>query len=1154
MAKYKYLKLKLIIPSLLIIVMLVMLGLFFIGGLKKNVLAFENIEFDVEGFKDYSALTAEEEEAIKLNKNILVGHNDNYVMIIDQTTTIVSIYRKKAGWTEANPTSNADLLYSTAQEKGDDEAKSNIILTYVDENSAQTTINSYSKSVQYSNTTTGTYNRYYQIRTNQNSVDVLYSIGDFSPIVIPDQFDRDDFNELFIGNTIFLRQTDSDIKNYADIYDANNPTELLNLEDKGVESKYTGLGYCYDNEAALYLLKNNLASIAYRSNANGTYIEGYAFLTSDITSEDEDKILGATNGYWYLTNLLAEDGTLKPKMNVNYNTGVDESGKLLSPVTTNPFISDGMLGQFVGPGLGYEVRDLREDGSIIRATTWNVRNTDEEIASRVLKYKLDTPIMRKKTYKFLYIGQFEKELISGSEEDGTAVYDYEYAENFYTASGSALSAFQNKVVYVDWNQDGKITSNEQYQYGGYQLRDANGGFVYYTDEYGNLRPKQMGLLPEDAVKQNEKFGVSSVISTVAFDICLRFELTDSGMDVTILHDSIKEGIGSDNTDPDAAYYLKHDNSIYKVQVCKYMTVNGDSESTGQIVLPDGSGCVINFNSDKSQQYTFIYPEKRIYASRIAANATSRGNDMESLMLPMYGFIDNTNYKTVVAIVKEGAAQTSISADYLRDKNAPNGLLKYNYAFFTTYYRETERVKVTSNAEYTKMSQIMYQGDVVYSYRFMYGVKNYVDVAKEYRNYLLETYQELNLKKDTTTIGTPTITFLGAYTKKTFKLGIVYEGEYSMTSFDQAKEIVSELSDNGIENMNVMYRSWTEDEGYQELTPDIDVSKEIGGKKKLLEFSNYLKEIGFGFFPEYHLTAGYGYDFSYGNLKYNSKSISGSYASSLSYVLSTGLADSNGKKGGYISPVFYESLADKFLKNYKKLDISGIYLIDLGNRNVSDYNRNHTVYADGSILYQRQTLAEFKGVDNDYYPSFLEPTGNDIMLKSPYDYAFSYADVITCAPIQTSLYGSVNYSIPLYQLVLSGIVDYSYDPVNYRRDNSITWNILKAIETGSNLAFVLTANDTNALLETSYTEYYNSYYPNWKENILYMNDVLNSTGIYDGYLYNHRYITDNVVEVEYKMNSGALKTIIINYENNNYYDEESGYTIKANWFIIMEGGN
>ena len=1149
MAKYKFIRLKYLIPTILIIVLLVLLGLFFIGGLKKNVLAFDNVEFDTEGFRDFSALTKEEEAL--LNGEKLIAHNNEYAMVFSEKTTIVSIYRKKAGWTADKPTdkNTAELLYSTAQADGDDEAKSNLVLTYVNDNASTSTVNSYSKSVQYSNATTGTYSRYYKVRYNENSVDVLYSIGDFSPITFPEQFDRDDFNDMFIGNTIFLRQADSSINSFADIYDVNDTS--IKTDTKGVELQYIGIGYCYDNEAALYLLKNGLAKIAYRSNSDSSYLEGYSFTSSDVSSEDEAKILAAEKGYWYLTDLLEENGTLKAKMNVNYNTGTDESGKLLSPVTTNPFLSDGMLRNFIGGEVAYEPRDLDEEGKTIRAATWNIRNMD--VAQRIMKLKQDTPLMKQKLYRYLYVGQYNKELISGNEEDGTAVYDYEYADNFYVTI-SAVGDYQGKTAYVDWNQDGKIESNEQYQYGGFQLRDANGGFVYYTDEYGNLRPKQMGFLPEDAVVQNDKFGVSSVISTIAFDVCLRFSLDDKGMDVSVLHNSIKEGAGADNTDPSVPYYLKHDMSIYKIQVCKYMTICGDSKATGQIVLPDGSGCVIEFNSNKSDQYAFIYPEKRIYGSKIAANASSRGNDFESMMLPMYGFIDNTNYKTVVAIVKEGAAQTSISADYLRNAKAANGLGKYNYAYFTTYYRETEKVKVTSSTEYTKVSSEMYQGDVVYSYRFLYGVKTYVDVAKTYRDYLLETYKELIIKKDETTVGTPTITFLGAYTKKTFKLGIVYEGEYSMTTFDQAKEIVGELKDNGVENMNVMYRSWTEDEDYQKITTDIDVSKEAGGKKQLLDLSKYLKELGFGFYPEYHMTVGFGYDYSFGNLKYSSKSISGSYATSLTYVLSTGLADSSGRRGGFISPVFYESIATKFLKNYKKMDISGIYLIDLGNRNVSDYNRSHIVYADGSILYQREVLAKFKGVDNEDYSSFLDPSGNDIMLKNPYDYAFSYANVITCAPIQTSLYGSVNYAIPLYQLVLSGIVDYSYNPVNYQRDNSITWNILKAIETGSNLAFVLTAEDTNALLETSYTSYYNAYYPNWKENIIYMNDVLNSSGIYEGYLYDHEYLTDNVVKVEYKLSSGAIRTYILNYDNTNYYDSETGYTVKANWFMVLGGGN
>ena len=1150
MAKYKYLRLRYIIPSLLVMVLLVFLGLFFLGGLRKTIIAFNNMDFDDEGFIDFSSIAQEEIKSVRL-----VGHNSKYAMVINEDSTVVTIYKKEAGWSADKPTEKgtATKMYSSAQADGDDEAKSNIILEYVSSNGTTTSVSSYAKSVHYSNITTGTYNKYYKIRyNNDNSVDILYSIGDFAPVVIPDQFNRDTFNEMFVGNTVFYMQSDSEINSYAAIYDANDPSVKTDI--KGVEVRYKGNGYCFDNEAALYLLKNGLASISYRLNANNSVVEGYTFTSPDVSAEDEEKILSATKGFWWLTDLLDENGTLKAKIGVNYNTGVDGSGKLISPVTTNPFINSSMLIQILSNN-AYEPRDVDENGTIIVQPWYSI---NEDAYQRVLKFKTEAPLIKKAIYKFLYVGSFEQVLLSGDPEDGTAVYDYIYDDNFYYTSGSAVGEFKDKPVYIDWNQDGKITSDEQYQYGGYQLRDKDGGFVYITDENGNVKPKQMGLLTEDAVAQNEEFGVESTVATVAFDVCLRFALTNDGMDVTVLHESIREGMGADNKDPDVPDYLKHDYMLSKVQLCKYMTVNNSDTSSGEIVLPDGSGCVIEFNSDKSQQYTFIYPEKRIYGSNISSSATTRGNVSENMMLPMYGFIESSDRRAVVAIVKEGAAQTSISADYLRDKSK-GGLNKYNYAYFTTYYRETEKVTVSSKQDYTKISRDMYQGDIVYSYRILSGVNTYVDIAKEYQKYLLETYPELTLMKDTTTTGTPTITFLGAYTKKTFKMGIVYEGEYSMTSFDQARDIVEELNANGVENMNIMYRSWTEDEKMQELTDNVTVSKEVGGKKKMMELSNYLKEKGFGFYPEYNFTVGYGYDFAFGSLKYNSKTIAGSYSTSLSYVLSTGQADNTARKGSFISPVFYESLAKKFVKNYKKLDISGIYLIDLGNRNIADYSKDHTVYAGGSTNYQRSALATFKGVDNDYYLSFNDPSGSQIMLKNPYDYAFGYADVITCAPIQTSLYGSVNYSIPLYQLVLSGLVDYSYNPVNYGSDYSIEWNILKAIETGSNIAFVLTAEDTNALLETRYTDYYNAYYPNWKENIVYMNDVLNSTGIYEGYLSSHKYISDNVVQVEYsKVNDKGyeevIKRIIINYENFNYVDENTGLTIRPNWYAIVEGGN
>jgi len=145
---------------------------------------------------------------------------------------------------------------------------------------------------------------------------------------------------------------------------------------------------------------------------------------------------------------------------------------------------------------------------------------------------------------------------------------------------------------------------------------------------------------------------------------------------------------------------------------------------------------------------------------------------------------------------------------------------------------------------------------------------------------------------------------------------------------------------------------------------------------------------------------------------------------------------------------------------------------------------------------------------------------------------------------------VDYSIPLYQLVVSGLFDYTGTAVNYNNEYAPEWYFLKALETGSNLAFVVSAEDTKVLLETSYTEYYNAYYINWKQKIINLNNQLNASGIYESRLVSHEYLTDNVVLVGYE---NGLK-LIINFDNDTYQDQATGLAVKGNWYMVVEEGN
>ena len=254
--KYQYIKLKFIIPTLLVIAIGIVVGVFFAGGLKASSISYGNIEnWNLDGFTNFNGI-----DEGSINKSKVVGHNNKYVMVIDEDTTIVSIYEKKSGWSEAKPTDpkTSTLLYSSADAQGsDNDSKSNITLEYYNENGKTSSVSSFNKSVKYANVATGKDERYYQLRygvdDNWNSyVDVLYQIGEFSPIIIPKKFDMADMEDMFIGNTVLKMASESKIKSFVTIYDENgNPTEEV-----GVENKLDNYLYSFDNEAALYILEN----------------------------------------------------------------------------------------------------------------------------------------------------------------------------------------------------------------------------------------------------------------------------------------------------------------------------------------------------------------------------------------------------------------------------------------------------------------------------------------------------------------------------------------------------------------------------------------------------------------------------------------------------------------------------------------------------------------------------------------------------------------------------------------------------------------------------------------------------------------------------------------------------------------------------------
>lgn len=1150
----KYLKFRYIFTLIIVLMLAITLTIYYFGGLKAFALDNNNLEFILDGYIDYSPYDKigtyvvnyksenelndaivnvdpntyekiiNQEEGIynvvfKLNKNRIVAQNDKYTMFLDENTTIVSV----AVNSECTPTTeknhdgfiNYDLktckvVYSTGiPTEIASEAKSNFSLKYVGSNNKinPMSFNTYAHSVQYEDLLYGTIKRHYKIKFDvENGIEILYEVGDFTVInsFFPKDFDRNDMENYFLGNLYFVADS-------TQITHNNNFTYIMNAYP-------TGLGYTWSAECAAYLEQNNLAKVEpdytgkVKIDENGDRIPAKWNLTDILEVDDEGRVLNK----------------VKAKLGVDYNVK-DFNTPGVSPCVVNPYMNSYIFKQLLENY--YKLINKSDDKEPIDyQIDWKLRVQDSSPTFN-LKATGSTEFQEMFNYMYKEDKLSDRNYLSVTTKD--ILITEENVDSYPGYKIGDTVTIKVPVLY-DENPYDDIEGVE-IPIGGFQARDEDGNFLYMEDG----KPVQEVFKKEYADIQNDLHGNIVETTSPVFQIAMRFNLTDKGLQTTILNDSIKEGLGKKYREDGKPTPYSHDCVIALIDIMPHFTSNNSLSSEGQIIIPDGSGAIINFNSSKddlnySAHIKPIYGADKAFTNR-SATATEFN---QKLMFGMYGFLDKTSKKGVLAIADRGANQTSIYADFKRKKLTTTK----NIAYFQALLRASEIVYAgNSNTPFLKWSKSRTDNDFSYIYQFIPvndfvdndGKIQYVTLANLYRDYLINKYQLK--RKDVTDNNVLALNFLGSYEKREVVFGFANEKNYSLTTFDQAKEIIKQLQEEGIADFNIAYAAWTKDAMEPLYRSRVKVAPALGGTKGIKSFAQFLEENNIPLYPEVRVATNKGYDYSFGNLKYTSKGVGGTYSQHREYELATKTPNPILKPTNVVSPLFYQNFVNIFFNSFNKLGIKGAYVSDLGNMRTGDYSRNRIVYAENGMDYQIEAL------------DYIKNEGNSIMLSAPFDYALPFVDFAVNVPLQSSFLGYYDYSIPLYQLVVSGLFDYTGPAINYNSDQSPNWHLLKALETGSNLYFVLSAENTINLLNTDYTMYFNTYYTNWKNEIIRMNNIINETGIHNmSYLSSHKILKDNVFQVEYS--NGV--TLIINYTDTVYHDVKSGLSVRPNWFTVI----
>ena len=258
---------------------------------------------------------------------------------------------------------------------------------------------------------------------------------------------------------------------------------------------------------------------------------------------------------------------------------------------------------------------------------------------------------------------------------------------------------------------------------------------------------------------------------------------------------------------------------------------------GYIFVPDGSGALINFQGHHDD--TTVY-DQMVYGNDLALQTEIKPLNTETTRMPVFG-LANANDNAFVAIIEKGVAASSIEASPVSEnKGYSNVCAKYN----TKLLSQTTMFSKSSNVQtiYRLSDEFSDKEEFKVDYYILAGSDaNYMGMAKKYRKYLEDN------KILTKGVSEPTLNvdLYGGIDVKSNVLGVTYDKRESLTTYEQATEIVKTLKESGINDLSLRYIGWANDgvTNTKALT-SAKLMKVLGNKKSFGALTDYLNNGAF----------------------------------------------------------------------------------------------------------------------------------------------------------------------------------------------------------------------------------------------------------------------------------------------------------------------
>ena len=415
-----------------------------------------------------------------------------------------------------------------------------------------------------------------------------------------------------------------------------------------------------------------------------------------------------------------------------------------------------------------------------------------------------------------------------------------------------------------------------------------------------------------------------------------------------------------------------------------------------------------------------------------------------------------------------------------------------YSLSGSIASSAESVGIKSDRKYTgsfTLHYVMLTDDNVAAERktTKYYTTSWLGMAEAYRDYLTRTGQlSTALTENDVQDDIPLyIESFGALETKETIATIPVMVMTPLTTFENVWTMYSELNNLNVKNINFKLTGFANGGMYATMPYQLKWEKNVGGANGFKELISKADEVNSGSDGS-HLGLYPDFDFAYSqgdtmfdglNLKKDAvKTLDNRYtlyraydAAKQSFTTFYQLA---------ISPSRYSKFYEKLLSNYEDYKLASMSVASLGNALNSDFDEDEPYNREQSKDFTEQALSDIKN------------QGYSLMVDGGNAYTWAYVDHILNVELDSSRYLTSCATVPFIGSVLHGYVQFAGAPLNEEGD--VNYAILRAIENGAGLYFILSYQNTTELKEDAYlNQYYSIRYDIWLEDVAKYYNQLNT---------------------------------------------------------------